>query len=245
MEKVHNLRDLGYLKVGNKQVKSGCFYRSARLDDATENDINELKALGLKHIFDFRDASECDDASVYQKIGVEHENYPANLNNGKLFKIEHGSNLQKLLIKVHLKDIYPTYETLPFNNVGYKKMIEAMLKRETPFLQHCTAGKDRTGVGVMLILTILGVSKEDIFRDYMSSMQVVPYLEEVIGKRIPKPLRPYFFKRYRPLFIVDEKLLQCAYDAIEKKYGSMSAYLYEEFGLTEETLNELSDYYLE
>ena len=57
MEKVHNLRDLGYLKVGNKQVKSGCFYRSARLDDATENDINELKALGLKHIFDFRNAT--------------------------------------------------------------------------------------------------------------------------------------------------------------------------------------------
>ena len=245
MERVHNLRDLGYLKVGDKHVKSGCFYRAARLDDATENDINELKNLGLKHIFDFRDASESDDATVYQKIGVKHENYPADLNNGKLFKIEHGSNLQKLLIKVHLEDIYPTYETLPFDNTGYKKMINAMVNHETPFLQHCTAGKDRTGVGVMIILSILGVSKEDIFRDYMLSMQVVPYLEEVIGKRIPKLLRPYFFNRYRPLFIVHEKLLERSYDAIQEKYGSMENYLYQEFGLTEETINELRDYYLE
>ena len=34
---------------------------------------------------------------------------------------------------------------------------------------HCTAGKDRTGVAIALLLSLLGVSREDILTDFARS----------------------------------------------------------------------------
>ncbi|WP_255624290.1 tyrosine-protein phosphatase [Clostridioides sp. ES-S-0108-01] len=43
-----------------------------------------------------------------------------------------------------------------------------------PILNHCTAGKDRTtGVGSAIILMILGVSRENIMKDYLKSNDFV------------------------------------------------------------------------
>ena len=36
-----------------------------------------------------------------------------------------------------------------------------------PVLFHCSCGKDRTGIGAMLILLALGVSRADALADYM------------------------------------------------------------------------------
>ena len=38
---------------------------------------------------------------------------------------------------------------------------------------HCTAGKDRTGVAVMLILALCGVSDSDICQDYAITEKVL------------------------------------------------------------------------
>lgn len=38
-----------------------------------------------------------------------------------------------------------------------------------PVLVNCTAGKDRTGLVVALILTLLGASRDDIYADYLAS----------------------------------------------------------------------------
>jgi protein-tyrosine phosphatase len=46
------------------------------------------------------------------------------------------------------------------------KLIETSKK---PVLIHCTAGKDRTGVMTAILLTTLGVSKKDIYGDYLRS----------------------------------------------------------------------------
>ena len=38
-----------------------------------------------------------------------------------------------------------------------------------PVLLHCTAGKDRTGIAVAVILSIIGFSKEQVVKEYMLS----------------------------------------------------------------------------
>ncbi len=43
-----------------------------------------------------------------------------------------------------------------------------------PVLVHCTAGKDRTGVVVAVLLAAAGVAREDIVRDYARSASAVP-----------------------------------------------------------------------
>jgi protein-tyrosine phosphatase len=44
-----------------------------------------------------------------------------------------------------------------------------LLAGELPMIIHCTAGKDRTGVAVAVLLALLGVSREQIMLDYSRS----------------------------------------------------------------------------
>jgi len=61
---------------------------------------------------------------------------------------------------------------------------QALLDADGPVLFHCSTGKDRTGVAAALLLMALGVSEEDIVKDYMRSLDpmfekmfpVVPFL---------------------------------------------------------------------
>jgi hypothetical protein len=55
-----------------------------------------------------------------------------------------------------------------------------------PLLYHCSAGKDRTGVATMLLLSALGVDKETIINDYFLS---AGYVEEKYY-----PVAPYVIK---------------------------------------------------
>src|SRR3546814_20211813 len=48
-------------------------------------------------------------------------------------------------------------------------LIVAIIAGEMPMLVHCTAGKDRTGVTIAVLLLALGVSREDVVRDYLRS----------------------------------------------------------------------------
>lgn len=63
-----------------------------------------------------------------------------------------------------------------------KSVFDVLSSQENwPVLVHCTQGKDRTGLVVLLVLGLLGVSAEDVKRDYMLS---VPGLEDDREERV-------------------------------------------------------------
>lgn len=248
MQKVMNFRDLGGIKtVDGKVIKKGIFFRSAMLNDATEEDIEYLKSLNLKQVFDYRDDDEIIlmKTNPYELLGVKHLNYPAYLNNKKLLQLKKSSYLSRLFQKVTLEDIKDTYRYLPFENKGYKAMVEALKNGEVPIYQHCTAGKDRAGLGSALLLAILGASYEEILEDYMKSMQIKEYIEERIAGFIPKLIRKRLLKRYEALFIVDKALLDTSVEAIIEKYGNMENYFLQEYNLTKEEITQIRERYTE
>lgn len=50
---------------------------------------------------------------------------------------------------------------------AYYKIFKHILEYPTqPFVVHCTAGKDRTGIFAMLLLKLLGVNDDIISREY-------------------------------------------------------------------------------
>lgn len=248
MEKVLNFRDLGGIRTANgKVIKNGLFFRSGMLNDATQADIAYLKSLDLKIIFDYRDELEAEflKSEPYKNLEVERAHYPSDLNNDKLFKLRQASNLKRLLHKFTLEDIKCTYRFLPFDNKGYKAMIQAVVSGNVPFLQHCSAGKDRAGLGSALLLAVLGVSYEDILADYMISMQYKDALANRLLAILPKFLRKYITKRYQPLFIVDKELLDTAINAIKEKYTTFAAYLLAEYNLDTEKIAKIREMYTE
>ena len=50
------------------------------------------------------------------------------------------------------------YREMPFRNPAYHALFALLEGRRVPVLFHCSCGKDRTGIGAMLILLALGVS---------------------------------------------------------------------------------------
>lgn len=97
-----------------------------------------------------------------------------------------------LFQKVSVEDIKNTYVNLPFNNIGYQEMVKALQSGEVPLYQHCTAGKDRAGLGSALILGILGVGYDEILADYMKSILMKEHIEKRIGGYLPKLSESFF-----------------------------------------------------
>ena len=62
---------------------------------------------------------------------------------------------------------------MPLNNLAFKELINIIENpKNLAVLQHCTSGKDRTGLGSALILLLLGVPEEKVIEDYMLSNEL-------------------------------------------------------------------------
>lgn len=60
------------------------------------------------------------------------------------------------------------------------KIMRLIIRTDGAVLFHCTAGKDRTGVIIALLLSLAGVSKEDIVADYsMSYSYIRPIIRDI------------------------------------------------------------------
>lgn len=218
MDNVFNFRDLGGIPAADgRKVKSGLFFRSGLLDFANDNDIAFLKTLDLLEVFDYRDRDEVDKNKeyIYERIGAKHLHYPNDITKGKVFKLQTGG-MERMFIKIKPADVCEFYSYLPFGNDGYKNMLLAVKRGEVPFLQHCTAGKDRAGCGSALLLAVLGVSYDEIVKDYLKSLKIRDNIRKVMFDKIPKIVHPFIKNSYEPLFIVDKSYLDAARDAIFK-----------------------------
>jgi protein-tyrosine phosphatase len=123
------------------------------------------------------------------------------------------------------------YSELPFDP-PYRDLFATAIRRfadsEGRVLVHCTAGKDRTGILVGLILHSLGVPRDAILTDYMLSSRA-PGLLAMKPKIIAKARQRYGHALAEDgvemLLDVKPAYLQTAFEAIVRECGSVEAYL--------------------
>lgn len=120
--------------------------------------------------------------------------------------------------------------------------------RDGAILWHCSAGKDRSGIITALLLYALGVSKEDIIKNYMevsqSSEDAVDYLlEKLFPASEPDNLE--YQAIARRLFGVKTCYIESFFDAVEKDYSSLDNYLQKALELHVDNLVRLRTLYLE
>jgi protein-tyrosine phosphatase len=107
-------------------------------------------------------------------------------------------------------------------------LFDAFSGSSLPVLIHCTAGKDRTGVLIALLLTALGVSRDDVIEDYLRSTMFAESLQR--GGAIVSAFEASFGftpseEAARTLAGVDGEYLDCAFDALTREWGSVENYL--------------------
>lgn len=243
-EGIPNFRDMGGLETRNgRKVKHGLLFRSGELSKSSEKDQKILQNdLKITTILDYRDKEERESHPTPEMDGVELINIPASRAVINLTSLE-VMGRENLLQKFSLDALKSFYEELPINNPAYKKLVELMQKGEGGILQHCSAGKDRTGVGAFIAYLVLDVPVKTIVMDFLQTNDYMrknpPYWVDLVKENIKDP------ELLEVIVGVNPKYLFFTYDKILNTYDTIEEYLYDTYNIDEAERKRIQDFYLD
>lgn len=235
-----NFRDLGgYVADAGRKVRRLRLLRSDHLANLEPQDLSMLAARlgeGVR-VLDLRGVAEREQAACAIPAATVHS-----------LPIE-PTIVQKLTDLLEAGHRITAADTVALMEETYRGFVRANTPRfaslfahvldehEAPVVFHCTAGKDRTGFAAALILRSLGVSEEDVMRDYL-----------LTNERLKMPdasrygLTPEVGK---VLWRVQPEFLQAAFEAVQADYGGLEGYFREGLGLRDAERERLRQLYLE
>ena len=154
LEGVFNLRDVGgYPAIGGRTTRWCALLRSDALHRLDPAGGAVLAGLGLRSVLDLRTAAEAEIAPSALD-GLADRTTRISLLTGDL-----------AALPLELDAIYRYMIDECGDSIG--EAIKALSEGGAlPALVHCSAGKDRTGIVVALVLAVLGVPDEVIAADY-------------------------------------------------------------------------------
>lgn len=235
MEGTPNFRDLGgIINKDGKQIYWGQFFRSGSLESLTDNDLIYFKELGIKKVIDLRSHHEVEAAPDRLPDSTIHWQQVLIMNPSDMKSVM--TEGVKLTPKMATQFLVESNKNFIINIKRFQPIIDALMGEE-PFLFHCTAGKDRTGMSAALILMVLNVDRDIIMSDYLlSNTYTIPYY-----RANEKKMQMLAFEDdlVEELGGVKREYLQAAFNAIDSIYGSSEAMLEKEFGITPEIQKEL------
>ncbi len=246
-----NFRELGgYPMKDGRRIIHGIFYRSGAPADLSDSELRTVEQLGIRTVLDLRSDEErnrkpdpvLDQAvnlpvsAFVDKYGKELDFSPAGIAKAT------GNNSGSLSAFLQYM-----YGSLVFDSRAYQVMFDQLLDEQVPILLHCTAGKDRTGVGSMLILLALGADYRVLRKDYMMTNA---YRRNAIERFLQKhrdeiAARPELETELNAYEGVNEEAVDIILNTILDRYGSVDEYLEQEFGLDDMAIQKLQEMYLE
>ena len=157
VEGVTNVRDLGGWKTADgKRVKQGMIYRSGRLNTSESETLSiEITESGI--------------AVMRDVLGVKTEIDLRRTDNNEVGALT-SSPLGEDVTYISAPMDWSVKDMIK-GNIEEVKNVLAILADESnyPIVYHCNIGTDRTGMFAFLIHALLGVSEDDLYRDYLFS----------------------------------------------------------------------------
>ncbi|MFV3075605.1 tyrosine-protein phosphatase [Niveispirillum fermenti] len=224
-----NFRDIGGIICnGSSVVGFGKIFRSDRLSLLNEDDLSILDGLCLRAIFDLRSRREREaDPTCWTGVGVEtHVFRPGH----KRRLVDMAADYPATMVGAQTL-MLDFYAELP-RTMGhvFGEILRRIADGAFPCIIHCSAGKDRTGMAVALLLSALDCDRSAILIDYAASS----HARRLEGAMVRSMARDPSVARFREQYPADAlavmtearpEYLVAALDAIDREYGSMNAYL--------------------
>ena len=254
-----NARDLCDIPcINGRKIKKGRIIRSSNLSNLTDSDIDFLKCYGLNAIVDFRTEAEVKKAPDKEIDGVEWHFNPIirALTLGTTRRDSYKRSLEEIFLDFTvelgetapewLADLYIPLVSDEFSLTNYRHFLDILKEnKEGAVLYHCSAGKDRVGVGTMLILLILGAKYEDILEDYLiTNKSYQATIDGAIRLGRERGVSQGILDAVSAVNGVITGFLNKAYEII-MSHGSVEAFLENSLGIDEKYIQEFRSNYLE
>ena len=229
-----------------KLLRSGSLYHVSLADQDML-----LEDYKLSTVIDFRTEAEREQKPDTIMKGVEY--YPIPVLDEETSGITQAGTLIDMLTKfdqVPDEFICKQYENLVRDEIcikQYANFLDVVLhQKKGAVLWHCSAGKDRVGIGTALLLYALGVPRKTIKEDFLKTnvyldnemQHMVRYLETRMI------VTPEIMDKVRLLYKVKGEYLDTAFRTIEKDYGSVDYFMRKALYMNPKTIEALRNKYL-
>ncbi len=261
LEGVQNARELGgYITSDGLMVKHGLLLRTAKLCDAAPEDIDKLANIyHVGSIVDFRMEPEIEGLEDPEVGIADYFNLdvmmPLDISEIDMSAFDLKEPDMAAIVdaceKIGMLDgrMYIGILEGEPGIRGYREFFDILLRARPgeAVLWHCTAGKDRTGLATMLLLSALGVDEQTVVDDYLLTndynrkpadlttqmLRAQGYDDEFISKAV------IAFQ------LIDEIFIRRTLTHLKENYGSVIGYLTEKLDFTDSEIDELKERYLE
>lgn len=216
LEGTWNLREVGgYVAADGRRTRPGMLYRSDALHQLDDEGRRQLRALGVRTIVDLRQTAEREsDPDLVDGSGARVVHLPLYDQGG----VSAGAGTG-----VTLGDIYRMLVT--DRGVAIAAVVrELAVPGALPALVHCTAGKDRTGVVVALVLAAVGIGDDVIVADFSATgLFLSDERRQVLASKVS--LAGVDPEGASHLLSAEPELIVGALAVVRERHGSARAYL--------------------
>ena len=250
-----NFRELGgYETLSGKKIKMHKLLRTGNLADLSPFDKQFLTDYGVKYDVDFRSKEEVYNQPDRVPDGVEYIYDPVfseDLTNSS-------KNLNDLNKQAandadfgfdHMHYAYEDMIESESAQNAYRKLFEVLLKNDgenESVIFHCTAGKDRTGFGAMLVLSALGVPFSTIKKDYLlTNITTKDFVDSMVEHARQNGRNENVLQSIRDIQSVRPEYLDHAIKVLNDEYGGINNYLRDVMKLSSADIMKLREIYLE
>lgn len=255
---IRNIREISqYKTVDNKEIKDNSLIRSSRIDKISNKRRNKMfEKYNIGTVIDLRNEMEVHEGKDFiYPDGVEYIHLP--VLDQAYWGISHEKSMKRALFnkskeatnraffKDYMINMYKNIVFDAYSQSQFKKFFDIIIEKANKgILFHCTGGKDRTGIASLFLLSILGVSKNDILDDFSMSDKCNRRYNTT--RHIALKIVPYknFRRLLTEMLYAKKEYLLKTIAAIEEKYESILEYLKQAIGLTEDKFSKIRELYL-
>ncbi len=231
-----NFRDLGGITTGDgRRIRHGLLYRSGDLSRLDDMELTMLENLGLRAVIDLRAKREIARhpdrlPTTIREVFNIHIHDTARDHAEKLFNERNSEALRSVLTNDYIRMVRD-------HDHEFARFLEILATTShLPLVYHCAAGKDRTGLATLFLLSALGVSDEKIKQDYLASnLHLSALNDKIITKINGEGLDGDML---RPLFEVRIDYLNAALKEIETRFGGLNRYVVNNLKANREALRK-------
>jgi protein-tyrosine phosphatase len=250
-----NFRELGgYPTQDGRHIKTHKVLRSGLLGNLDAHDLAFLTDYGVRWDVDFRSRDEVErqpdrvpDQATYQYLPVF--DYDQTQNSQTIAQLKQRYQNQPDSAHQHMMQVYHNLVADPHAKQTYRQFFATLLSNtnaDEAVLFHCTAGKDRTGLGAVLFETALGVAPEVIWQDYLLTNQTAaPHIEKRLAELKAADASEDVLQNIHSLLTVHPDYLKTALKEIKTEAGGIHQFLQQELELSAGDIQDLQKLYLQ